>query len=167
MSTNSAEQSSGRRRVLRSIAGVVAGLVLAFFGLDSFFPRWRKWIAFGPRNPYQPVTAMESLPAGQWKLLSFDVIEQGGDKKIRSKRSVWVRRGNQPEAISVLSPVCPHNGCQINWRPEKSAFVCPCHGGTFDADGKLKSGPPKRSMDPLDFRVEAGQLLVRWEASGS
>jgi len=163
MSEESPESSLPRRRtVLKTLALSAVALVAAGGGLFYLFPGLRKWVGLGGGSPFQPVAAIDSLPKGQWKLVSFDVVEYSGMSINRTRRTAWVSRGEQPDAITVLSPVCPHAGCQINWKPDKTAFVCPCHGGTFDSDGNLKSGPPKRSMDTLAFRVEEGQLLISW-----
>jgi menaquinol-cytochrome c reductase iron-sulfur subunit len=41
--------------------------------------------------------------------------------------------------------------------------VCPCHGGTFSADGTHLSGPPRRSLDSLDTKVAGGKLMVKYQ----
>ena len=63
----------------------------------------------------------------------------------------------------MLSPLCPHLGCPINWHPDRSRFECPCHGGTFDAARERQGGPPPRPMDSLEHEVRAGRLWVRWQ----
>jgi Rieske Fe-S protein len=104
------------------------------------------------------------LPAGTWTLRTVEVVQADGWKQSRLRRSVWVRRDAEgKEGITVLSPLCPHLGCPINWHPDRSQFDCPCHGGTFGPDGHHLAGPPPRSMDPLDFEVRAGRLWVRWQ----
>jgi menaquinol-cytochrome c reductase iron-sulfur subunit len=63
----------------------------------------------------------------------------------------------------VLSSVCPHLGCTVQWRAEQDNFHCPCHGGTFAPDGCRISGPPARGMDELPTRVQDGHLYVQFE----
>ena len=46
---------------------------------------------------------------------------------------------------------CPHLGCKVHWEPALMRFVCPCHQGVFDHDGKAIAGPP----------AAAGQSLAR------
>ena len=60
--------------------------------------------------------------------------------------------------IEVLSSICPHLGCPLNWHPDHAEFVCPCHGGVFDAHGRHVAGPPPRSMDP--FGPPGGEWLA-------
>lgn len=70
---------------------------------------------------------------------------------------VVVRRGEQ---VTALSATCPHNGCDV--LVGKQGVVCPCHDTKFSDAGEVKSGPSPRGLDPLEARVEAGRLLVRW-----
>lgn len=63
----------------------------------------------------------------------------------------------------VLSSVCPHLGCSVRWIEKQNHFVCPCHGGTFMADGVHISGPPQRAMDELESKEENGVLKVRFQ----
>jgi menaquinol-cytochrome c reductase iron-sulfur subunit len=65
--------------------------------------------------------------------------------------------------LKVLSSVCPHLGCSVRWIAEQGKFVCPCHGGTFTRTGARVSGPPLRSMDELESKVENGVLKVRFQ----
>jgi menaquinol-cytochrome c reductase iron-sulfur subunit len=63
----------------------------------------------------------------------------------------------------ILSAVCPHLGCSIRWIDTQNKFICPCHNGTFSAEGELLAGPPRRSMDTLDTKVVDGILKVRYK----
>ncbi|MEO7029230.1 MAG: Rieske (2Fe-2S) protein [Acidobacteriaceae bacterium] len=65
--------------------------------------------------------------------------------------------------LRVLSPVCPHLGCSVQWQDARNEFVCPCHSGTFSEDGERLGGPPPRSMDSLESKVEDGTLKVRYQ----
>jgi len=65
-------------------------------------------------------------------------------------------KGNQilvkrnPRGVEAFSSICPHLGCRVHWVPDKREFLCPCHNGIFDAEGKAISGPP----------ADAGQSLA-------
>ncbi len=110
------------------------------------------------------VGPVAELPAGRWSLRPLEMVRQDGWKESRVRRSVWVyREGVGDRVTRVLSPLCPHLGCPINWQTDRRQFSCPCHGGTFADDGSRLAGPPPRSMDPLAFEVRAGRLWVRWQ----
>lgn len=75
--------------------------------------------------------------------------------------AAWIRRA--PDGtIAVLSSVCPHKGCAIDHAPGSPIFECPCHGATFDLDGKRLKGPAERGLDPLPFTVEGERIKVTW-----
>jgi menaquinol-cytochrome c reductase iron-sulfur subunit len=65
--------------------------------------------------------------------------------------------------LRVLSPVCPHLGCSVQWQDAQNKFICPCHSGSFSEDGERLGGPPPRSMDSLESKVEDGKLKVRYQ----
>src|SRR5262249_13334875 len=93
-----------------------------------------------------------------------EIYRQDGWKKSRATHAIWVRRtGFERKDVTVLSAICPHLGCAINWHPDQKEFQCPCHGGVFDSSGRQLSGPPPRDMDSLKFQVRSGHLWVRWQ----
>jgi len=115
--------------------------------------------AFGDAGP------LADIPVGQWHLVALEVVRQDGWKKTRARQSVWVfRKDETGQSITIKSPICPHLGCPVNWQPDKKQFVCPCHGGIFNADGKHTAGPPPRDLDSLEeFKILNGHLWLRWQ----
>jgi hypothetical protein len=39
-------------------------------------------------------------------------------------------------------------------------FICPCHGGVYDFQGKVTGGPPVRPLDRFYTKVQGGRVLV-------
>jgi Rieske Fe-S protein len=118
----------------------------------------------GSKRDFTLVGPISEIPKGEWKLLSIELIQEDGWRQTKTRHSIWVRRnGDTDQDISVRSSICPHLGCPVNWDPAKHQFLCPCHGGVFDLLGKRISGPPPRSLDPLEFQVRSGKLWVRWQ----
>lgn len=60
---------------------------------------------------------------------------------------------NPGSALKVFTSICPHLGCSISYHPGRDQFLCPCHTGTFDLQGRRVSGPPPRPMDWLEVRL--------------
>jgi menaquinol-cytochrome c reductase iron-sulfur subunit len=146
---------------LATLLGVLVAVPALGYFLAPLRGRWGKSQSMAE---FQPIGPLEILSVGQWKLVSFDVVNQDGWEKARSRRSVWVRRNSATTSdVTILSPICTHLGCPIRWQAKRSSFVCPCHGAVFDADGKNVAGPPPRPMDPIESRAEEGQLFVRWQ----
>ena len=42
----------------------------------------------------------------------------------------------------ALSEICTHNGCSVAFNDSSQHIECPCHGGTYDLQGNVISGPP-------------------------
>jgi menaquinol-cytochrome c reductase iron-sulfur subunit len=62
----------------------------------------------------------------------------------------------------VVSPICPHAGCEVLWEQSANRFSCPCHESFFAADGARISGPAPRGLDALPSRVQDGKLQVQY-----
>lgn len=83
-------------------------------------------------------------------------------RKIISEKAIYVLPAPTGK-LRVLSPICPHLGCSVPWNETKQQFICPCHVAVFAIDGQKISGPPPRSMDELDSKIENGMLKVRYQ----
>jgi menaquinol-cytochrome c reductase iron-sulfur subunit len=94
------------------------------------------------------------------KLVSIE--QRDGWRKTISQKPVYVTRDVNGDLI-VLSAVCTHLGCTVPWVAKQHQFICPCHIGVFAPDGTLVSGPPPRSMDRLQTRVEDGILKTQYQ----
>ncbi|MBI2923668.1 MAG: Rieske (2Fe-2S) protein [Planctomycetes bacterium] len=77
--------------------------------------------------------------------------------------------GGSPVAVLVTpaGPVafslsCTHARCTVRWDPAARGFACPCHGGKFDAEGRVLAGPPPAPLRRLDLK-DAGDA---WEITG-
>ena len=59
-----------------------------------------------------------------------------------------------------FSAVCPHLGCLITWNASRQMFECPCHGATFNTEGKVTAGPPPRPLTEFSVTVADGKVFV-------
>jgi menaquinol-cytochrome c reductase iron-sulfur subunit len=150
----------------RSFLGVLLGVASAFMAALLAVPVLR--------FVFYPLTAMADesdwADAGPVAMLSAIgapvprtlVLEQrDGWRETASHPLVYVV--NVGGKVKALSAICPHLGCTVPWDPGRNEFVCPCHGGTFSADGTHLSGPPRRSLDSLDTKVAGGKLMVKYQ----
>lgn len=61
----------------------------------------------------------------------------------------------------AFSAICTHAGCTVQYDPSTVQFLCPCHGGLYDArTGKVLQGPPPSPLPSIPVQVVAGQLRV-------
>jgi cytochrome b6-f complex iron-sulfur subunit len=93
------------------------------------------------------VTDEKTLPVGSGQVFPFQdtkvlVIHAAADK--------WV----------ALSAICTHAGCIVDWEGDKHIVRCPCHGGVYDLDGNVVSGPPPRPLATYGISVQNGKIMV-------
>jgi thiosulfate dehydrogenase [quinone] large subunit len=61
----------------------------------------------------------------------------------------------------AFSAVCTHAGCPVQYDASSVQFVCPCHGGVYDArTGQVRAGPPPAPLQRIPLTVANGELLV-------
>lgn len=72
---------------------------------------------------------------------------------------VFAKRGPDGKPV-VLSSMCTHAGCPVEWHGNENRFFCPCHRGIFDADGKNVGGPPPKPLARLAATVRDGDIYV-------
>jgi menaquinol-cytochrome c reductase iron-sulfur subunit len=60
----------------------------------------------------------------------------------------------------AISTRCAHLGCPVRYVQASERFICPCHGGVYEFDGKVAGGPPVRPLDRFETKVENGRVLV-------
>jgi cytochrome b6-f complex iron-sulfur subunit len=64
------------------------------------------------------------------------------------------------KGIRAFSRVCTHLGCLVKYYPEKQLFICPCHGGSYDLNGNVVSGPPPRPLPRFAVKVRGDNLVI-------
>jgi succinate dehydrogenase / fumarate reductase iron-sulfur subunit len=84
--------------------------------------------------------------------------EQSGFYRQPLVKPIMISRQNE---FVVFNSSCTHLGCTVQWNASQNLFLCACHGGAFSRDGAVKSGPPPRPLDRLEFRIDSGNLLVK------
>ena len=148
----------------RGFVGWAIGLGSGFVALTLGIPMvgsLRKWPGRAPQGHYVKVADLDTIPTGQPFGLSF--VEQTSDAYNIEMlpHSIYAIKKSDSE-VTVLSPVCPHLGCQVFFDRQGGKFECPCHGSVFAADGARISGPAPRGLDALPAQVRDGALWVRW-----
>lgn len=77
----------------------------------------------------------------------------------------WLVRRAEAEFLALYEKD-PHLGCSVPWRSEfefmglKGWFRNPCHGETYDLDGRCYAGPCPRGLDRFRVRVVNGEVMV-------
>lgn len=158
----SAAQSELSRRWFLKLA---IGFASAIYGLALGVPFVSSLIGPSLRKKklhWTRVTDIKSLKMGQPQSLPFSDFTEEAYIHEKGTHAVWIIKHSAND-ITVFSPICPHLGCRYDWHPERSLFICPCHGSVFSPDGKVIAGPAPRPLDALPHKIENGVLYVEWE----
>lgn len=101
------------------------------------------------------------------KVLELDEMPEAGVKKVevslagaeRPDTRIFLKR-TPDGGITAISAICTHLGCLVGFNRLKSQFICPCHGGVYDMEGNVLSGPPPKPLNRLPVKVEDGSIMV-------
>jgi cytochrome b6-f complex iron-sulfur subunit len=67
----------------------------------------------------------------------------------------------------AFSAACTHLGCLVKWDAGKNAFLCPCHGGVFDAEGRVVAGPPPTPLPAYTIVTAGSKIYVAPKQGGA
>ena len=88
-----------------------------------------------------------------------ELMEFGGVVKVVAPRhrAIYVRRVAENRIVAV-SGVCTHQGCIVGAR--SSGFRCPCHGSTYDVDGRNTGGPAPRPLTKFRAALKEDAVVL-------
>jgi cytochrome b6-f complex iron-sulfur subunit len=66
---------------------------------------------------------------------------------------------NSGGSFIAIAQSCTHNGCSVAYNLGGNDFVCPCHGGTYDTNGNVTSGPPPAPLKKYTV-IQNGNILT-------
>ena len=156
-----------RRRLMEGGAQLAGGVAVAMialpglgFALGPLFEDTTptRWQDVGPEDDFNDQTYVPKV---------ISIVPQVGDA---GKTTIYVRtfnpkrdkvvEGEDTQPYVAISTRCAHLGCPVRYIQASRRFVCPCHGGVYDFEGKVDGGPPVRPLDRFYTRVEAGRVQV-------
>ena len=154
------ENFDSRRSFLRLLPlGVLVGVFASIGGAAFRFLRPRVMAA---GEQWLDVAAVSELSGPQPVAKKVLAEQVSGWAVTTEEHNVFVlpAKNNQ-----VVSPICPHAGCEVLWEQAANRFSCPCHESYFAADGARISGPSPRGLDSLPSRVQDGKLQVQYRTA--
>lgn len=149
-----------RRDLLRLATRAISGLAALALGVPGVAYLLTPLRRSEREGSFHALTRLSQLEVGVPR--SFAIIEERQDAWVRYPRepvgSVWLIRqpaGSSPPVVALQSE-CPHLGCAINLKADRSGFLCPCHTSAFTLDGKPTNQVPPRRMDQLEVELAEG-----------
>lgn len=136
--------------------GTVAGIVIA----DQIMGRENAW-----ENIYDPsrinaiASARRFVPAmgritkhylgdriAGADVDSVDDVPRGEGRLVKINGDLTAVYNDDDGSLHAMSPICQHAGCVVHWNSAEKTWDCPCHGGRYDAHGKVIQAPPASDL---------------------
>jgi thiosulfate dehydrogenase [quinone] large subunit len=96
------------------------------------------------------LAALSAVPVGQGRKFTDP----------SSGQPAWVVRPSSSQVVA-FSAICTHAGCTVGFDASSLEFVCPCHGGHYNAKtGQVVSGPPPRALPAIPVHVVDNEIRV-------
>jgi len=148
-----------RREFVTLATAAVGTLIGAVIGLPAIAYLLQPALRSTTTDTWIPLGKLDSYTIGVPTLFTFTRSTVNGWEKSTNSFGVFVLRKSQTD-VAVFSNVCTHLSCRVNWNTDKKQFICPCHDGRFDLEGKVVAGPPPRPLDQYATKVEDGTLSI-------
>lgn len=156
---NSDTTVTTRRGLLRvfvnTTAAVIGAALAGVIGRFAVLPRTQaeeQWIR---------ATPLADLDPGKPRAVVVAVPRQEGWSRTRANETVFLVWDGLT-GVRAMSATCTHLGCRVRWDQAAERFKCPCHGGQYDGQGRVVSGPPPRPLAALQARInDDGDVEVR------
>ena len=155
-----------RRRLMEGTALAAGGIATMAFALPGL------GFALGPLFEETVPDSWQDLgPEGDFSETAYVPRVMTIDPAIgdAGKTTVYIRKwdpeiddapGKSKQPYVAISTRCAHLGCPVRYIQASAKFVCPCHGGVYDDQGKVEGGPPVRPLDRHETRVVSGRVEI-------
>jgi Rieske Fe-S protein len=157
-----------RRRFMTGSAHAAGAVAASAFLLPAL------GFALGPifeehEQTWEAIGAPDEFPDDRYVPKVITIASGIGET---GKTTVYVRKRNpeldndplpkgfEGEQFVAISTRCMHLGCPVRYTEAAQRFICPCHGGVYDFQGKVDGGPPVRPLDRFYNRVRNGQVEI-------
>jgi len=154
-----------RRRFMTGVTHGAGAIAAASFALPAL------GFALGPifekhEQGWQDVGAVGDFGDTEYVSKTITIVSGIGEA---GHSTVYMRKRNagldtdKPDEYNqfiAISTRCMHLGCPVSYKPAAQRFICPCHGGVYDFEGKVSGGPPVRPLDRFYTRVTNGRVEV-------
>ena len=138
------------------VFGTLAGMIIGDSILDKKNP-WTKLYAPGRFTPVASAgNVLKENVAVVGHLLKdylfygevdeLKEIKPGEGKTVKIDGEHLAAFRDETGEIHLVSGVCTHMGCIVNWNSVEKSWDCPCHGSRFSVEGEVLEGPAYKAL---------------------
>jgi menaquinol-cytochrome c reductase iron-sulfur subunit len=137
---------------LSAVASAVVGVPVVGFLVAPLVRR--------PPRVWRVVGAVGDFTVGETVSVAFEDASPLPWSGVTARTAAWLRRDGV-DSFTAFAVNCTHLGCPVRWIQTAGLFLCPCHGGVFNADGSVAAGPPPKPLTRYPVRVRGGQVEIQ------
>lgn len=140
--------------------GLVYGTLAAMIVSDQLLKKTNPWEDIYRAGRFTPVRSAKNfiientdvivqyLKDMPWNVDHelFSEIKPGEGKVISPDHEKLAVYKDEDFKLHIVSAVCTHMKCIVNWNQSEKTWDCPCHGSRFDIDGKVIEGPALKDL---------------------
>jgi len=149
--------------------GLTYGTLAAMIVSDQILGRLNPWEEIYRAGRFTPVRSAKNfiventdvvvqyLKDMPWNVDAELLSEiQPGEGKIivQDHEKLAVYKDDKNWKLHIVSAVCTHMQCVVNWNQSEKTWDCPCHGSRFDINGKVIEGPALKALPGKDLSNE-------------
>jgi menaquinol-cytochrome c reductase iron-sulfur subunit len=139
-------------KALVGLFGLALGIPLVGFFLSPALKKDRReWIE---------IADLGQMRDGEPTKIPYRHMRKDGWKMVETRRTAFLMQ-REDGSLIALTNRCTHLGCGVDWNSNAQRFICPCHGGAFDALGRVLEGPPPKALEQLPVKVEGKKIFLR------
>jgi len=141
--------------------GLSLGLFTAAGGVGALYAMKRTWdpLPSVKAAGFTTIDLAEAKPnvlsVEKWRGKPIFVLKKTADMKA-DKRDVVI--GSDRFHVSI--GLCTHLGCIPAYVGAEHKFKCACHGGEFDASGRVLKTPPPSPLEIPPFKIDGTKLVL-------
>lgn len=64
------------------------------------------------------------------------------------------------DQFAVLDAICTHERCVVDYNALNLTLDCPCHGSTYEVDGRVINGPAVRALTTFAANSDGTTLMI-------
>ncbi|CEK11034.1 FAD-dependent oxidoreductase [Legionella hackeliae] len=140
--------------------GTMAGLLVANLILHKTDPFSETYFS----NRFTPLSSLgfltkenlnvfaqyaKDLPLGNGD--NLENIQSGEGKIVEINREKWAVCRDSSNQLHMVSAVCTHMKCIVNWNNAEQTWDCPCHGSRFTPEGEVLEGPATYNLERKEY----------------
>jgi glycine/D-amino acid oxidase-like deaminating enzyme/nitrite reductase/ring-hydroxylating ferredoxin subunit len=140
--------------------GTAAGLILSGLISRGDHP----WLAAVDSRRFTPVASAKEFLVENAKVakdyvvgfagVSHDDVQDlapGEAKVLKVNKHRCAAHRDAAGQLHLVSAVCTHMGCIVEWNNAEKSWDCPCHGSRFGVDGSVLEGPAMVPLPPVSL----------------